>query len=320
MNKQTTLDLESSVAYQAIIAPTQDTNLIFVSNILLGSSLKYSAVQMNILFIMISNIQKFAKSNYFKISTRDFCKKTGNHNIKSEIAKEIQSLLSKPIHVPLPNKKDWLKVNFISSAEYNDKEGYVEFGVDNKIKPLITNLLKEFTAINIAELFKVRSKHSKKIGMHLSRFKSTGVWMVKVDDLKNRLGIQTQYNKIHDLKQSVVEQAQKDFKDTSLAFDVKYHKKPGSNKTQTIEFRLLSHTPLERAINDNAGDVAFKKLIELGIREVEAKQILLFVPLQEINRSIWGIKKNIAKKKFEQTPVDSGAYSWATFRNKFNIE
>lgn len=317
---QHSLPLEATPAYQAIMSPQQDTNLVFVSNILLGASFTYSAIQMNIVLAIIKSVQRLKNATGFRMSIRDFCKDTSNHNIKSEIKKEIHSLLSQPLHIPMGETgEDWLKINFISSAEYNSKEGFVEFGIDRKIMPLITNLTSEFTALNIVELFKVRSKHSKKLGMQLSRFRSTGVLRMSVEELKRKLGVSEKYAKFNDLKKGILEVAQKDFRNTSLSFDLKFHKVPGSAKIKTIEFILIDRTPLEKAITNEVHEKALKSLTDLEIRPKEARIIVLQVPLQEINRTIWGIKRNIQKIKFEGQTIEPGAYSWATFRNKYSL-
>ena len=57
----------------------------------------------------------------------------------------------------IPKEKGFLKLNWVSSVEYHEREGYISFKIDSKLHPYIFDLQERFLKYRIENILKLRS-------------------------------------------------------------------------------------------------------------------------------------------------------------------
>ena len=123
-------------------------DLIVKGNKLIESSYRLSLTEMRIVLKMASVIQKEDREfQLYRFSVQSLLSEFSMHSRDhAEIKKASLSLQSKVIQIEDPEKKTLLQIGFISSAEYFDALGIVEFNFDPKLKPYLLQLRQNFTS------------------------------------------------------------------------------------------------------------------------------------------------------------------------------
>ena len=173
-----------------------------------------------------------------------------------------------------------------------------------------------FTGLDLYHLLTFRSIYSMRIYEQLSRFnnpKSDGLWRVTLDDLREMLQLKGLYTNVSEFKSRVIERAQKDLIGSPVEFTLDYFKYPGTKKIKSISFKLKSrHIKPPVLLNDNLKD----RLQALDLREDFITLVLARIPDVDLNRGLWGIEKNLEKKRKDgDYNIQVGGYAYAALNN-----
>ena len=110
----------------------------------------------------------------------------------------------------------------------NLEEQTLTVAVNEKFKFILNELIKNFTRFDLDEFIKLNSKYSKTLYRLLKQFKTTGIFEIKLDDFREKMGCPTSYSNkyVMDLIiKPVLEELKNYFVD--LQCTVKYEKKRG---------------------------------------------------------------------------------------------
>lgn len=122
----------------------------------------------------------------------------------------LDKLLSRVIHIP--KSTGFLKIGWVSSAEYIEGTGVIQLGFDSKLKPYLLQLQKNFKSYNLRLIVQFKSAYSVRIYMLLKQYENIKTREFDVLELKEILGIKDdEYPRYADFKKRVLTQAKKEF-------------------------------------------------------------------------------------------------------------
>jgi len=148
----------------------------------------------------------------YRIAVADFARFFGLTGGSSYdlIKKAAEGLVSRTIK--FERGKNWLYINWLSSAEYREGSGYVEISFDGKLKPFLLQLQTHWKHYALENIINFKSSYSIRIFelLKVEEFKADARGYFKrsfeYDELRNTLGIdKREYPLFADVRRYVVE-------------------------------------------------------------------------------------------------------------------
>lgn len=259
-----------------------EKNLVVQSNSLIESSYTLSVSEQKIILAVVSMINpqdKDFKKYTFKIS--DFMSLAGieDKSTYKRIRDLSKGLMEKVIQIRKP--KSILYVNWFSSAEYFEGEGYVEIQISPKLKPYYLGLKEKFTQYQIKHVLQLKSFYSIRVYELLKQYEKLGERTFEVDELKVLLGISLNVYKLYtDFRKNVLLVAQKELcSKADISFTYKELKK--GKKIEKIRFSIYKNEKQETDFSPNINDTVNVTLPESILNkipyETRTKEVLKLV-------------------------------------------
>ena len=290
-----------------------DNPIAVQSNALIHARYEMTALQKKLLLMLISRIHRDDDDfKPYRIRARDFLEtaELKSTQIYSKLRKATEGLLSRVFHI----KKETgvLQITILSSAEYYEGRGIMELCFDPKLKPYLLQLQQQFTKIPLKQVMSLRSVYSIRIYEMLQQYKSTGIFIAKVDDLKYNLGLENRYKSYNLFKRNVILQAQKELASTDMAFTFEEIKQ--GRKIHRIKFRLI---PLNELVLTEDQEQMHTKLVEdFALTPRQAKKIVVKLPASEIHKTIFEVK---TAERESRIKTNVSAYAVGVFAAKYNL-
>ena len=143
--------------------------------------------------------------------------------------KRMSSKLNK-VNVTCMNIKGFAVFNLFTAFIADEEEGTLTVEVNKHFAYLFNELYKDFTRFELEEFVALQSKYSKNLYRILKQYRTTGVCIMKMDDLREKLDCPNSYNNREFVRNCVnapvVELANGYFK--NLKVDVKRKKSRGN--------------------------------------------------------------------------------------------
>ena len=284
------------------------------SNALINARYDMTAFQKKILLYIIAKIQPDDKDfqNYV-INIKDFVEEADYKSkmLYDKLRKDTKALISKVYEIEEPD--GLLQVSILAKAKYIKNKGqiYVSFAPD--LKPYLLQLKEQFTATPLRYVLNFKSVHSMRIYEMLQQFKSTGILITPIEDLKYRLSLEDKYKTYTLFKRRVVEQAQKELQHTDMAFEFMEVKK--GRKVVKLQFRIK---PANEILLSEEQERASKKLeTDLFLSPLQAKKIVIYVPNKEVLKTIFDIK---TAQREGRIKTNIAAYAYGVFKIKYQLD
>lgn len=99
------------------------------------------------------------------------------------------------------------RLRWVYMAEYRKGEGKVRLGFSPEIAPYLTMLHRRFTSYRLEEIARLRSAYAIRLFEMLAQYVDTGVFVITVDEFKQRFGIEEKYDRFSNLKARVIQPA-----------------------------------------------------------------------------------------------------------------
>lgn len=284
------------------------------SNALINARYDMTAFQKKILLYIIAKIQPDDKDfqNYV-INVKDFVE-DANYKSKmlyDKLRKDTKALISKVYEIEEPD--GLLQVSILAKAKYLKNKGQIHVSFAPDLKPYLLQLKEQFTSTPLRYLLNFKSVHSIRIYEMLQQFKSTGFFVISIDDLKYRLSLEDKYKTYTLFKRRVIEQAQKELQHSDMAFDFKEVKE--GRRVARLEFRIKpAH---EILLNEKQTQMAKKLENDLFLSPSQARKVVIFVPEKEIHKTIFDIK---AAQREGRIRTNVAAYAFGVFKQKYNLK
>lgn len=114
--------------------------------------------------------------------------------------KDLQRMCERLRHVGATIEIDsdtFTAFNLFSTFEGHKKTRTLDVQVNPRFKHILNKLSGTFTEFELAEYVKLDGKYTKLLYQHLKQFRRTGLWHVKIDDIRRELAIPDTYQNKH---------------------------------------------------------------------------------------------------------------------------
>lgn len=284
------------------------------SNALVNARYDMTAFQKKILLYIIAKIQPDDKDfQNYTINVKDFVDEAEYKSkmLYDKLRKDTKALISKVYEIEEPD--GLLQVSILAKAKYIKNKGQIQVAFAPDLKPYLLQLKEQFTATPLRYVMSFKSAYSIRIYEMLQQFKSTGYFIISIEELKHRLSLETKYKTYTLFKRRVIEQAQKELENTDMAFSFNEIKK--GRKVERLEFKVLPIS--EIVLDENQNRLVQKLQQDLMLSLHQAKQIILQVNPKEIMKTIFDIKTAQREGRVER---NLGAYSFSVFKKKHHLK
>lgn len=259
----------------------------------------------------------------YSIKVQDFGTMMGlkGNSIYQRMDETLDRLLSRVIHIP--KETGYLKIGWVSSAEYIRGKGIVQLRFDSKLKPYLLQLRKQFTRYRLFAVTQFQSAYSVRIYMLLKQYERIGEREFDLMELREMLGIdKKKYSQFKDFRKWVLNQAKKEFdrKDAQgaalcdITFELETIRE--GRRISRLKFyikRNICPEPLLLEIPEQAANSTVMLLVEYGIRDERAKHYLEQQGEDAVLRCINLYRQALSKGRVKDR---SGAYLAAMLEAK----
>lgn len=97
-----------------------------------------------------------------------------------------------------------VRMRWIYFMGYDSHSSEVYLSFSPPVLPYLQNLKERFTQVNLAELRSLRSSYAMRLWMAAMQFKSTGTFVISVDEFRRRFGVGTAFPQYGALKRRVI--------------------------------------------------------------------------------------------------------------------
>lgn len=262
--------------------------LVVKSNQLINARYSLTVAEIRLFLMMVAQVEK---DDYdfkpYRIRIQDYAKAVGTSSKShyKEIKEAAQNLISRIADLP-KDDGGWLKVAFLSSAEYFKGEGMLELCFDPKLKPYLLELKSRFTAYDIRNVLTLQSSYSIRIYELLKQFEKIGERTFRVEDLKGILGIkETQYKRYNDFKRFVIQQAYQDLRQhTDISFEFEELKE--GRKIASIRFIIQKQLRAFGEVEIAPDQGLVGQLKEMGLTQKQAERFVKELSREHILQAI----------------------------------
>ncbi len=220
----------------------------------------------------------------YNIKVQDFGVMMGltGHSLYQRMDETLDRLMSRVIHIP--KETGYLKIGWVSSAEYIKGKGIVQLRFDAKLKPYLLQLREQFTRYRLFVVTQFQSAYSVRIYMLLKQYERIGEREFGLEEFREMLGIEKKkYAQFKDFRKWVLNQAKKEFdrRDENgaalcdITFDlVTIREGRRISRLKFIIKRNQYQETLLLDVQDSPLSPAVLLLVDYGIREAVAKRFV----------------------------------------------
>lgn len=131
-----------------------------------------------------------------------------------------ENLISKTLIIKKENSE--LITSWLSSMEYLENEGIIELEFSKKLIPYLLQLKERFTRYELKNILNLKNKHSIRIYELMKQYENIGKREFELEEFKNLLMLEGQYERIYDLDRFVLNVALdeiNEFTDINIGFE-----------------------------------------------------------------------------------------------------
>ncbi len=251
----------------------KENKLIYQHNVITSGRYDYSAVMMDILFMVLSSLE-VGKLDY-NIHVADIEAITGRKWNLKHLREATESIGSRMFEVETKEKisQIWL----FSNVDYILGTGSFTVGLNPKATPYFFELKNNFTAMQLKSVLNCSSKYAKRLYGIACQWRSVGSKRFEIEELKKMLGLidkkgNEQYEKVSQFKERVLDLAKTQINEnTDIEIDFELKKRGRSFHWVTLHIDSRKFKQLE--INfDHSVDVQkfAAKLTAYGLTQDQA--------------------------------------------------
>jgi plasmid replication initiation protein len=201
----------------------------------------------------VQKIDKFGVEIEF--NAKELADLTGiSPNSIRKIEEATDKLESTKIRIKSANSNEWLSFNILAQSSY--RKGKLTIVLPPAMRPFLMELKKLFTTYHIENIKPLRSEYSIRLYEMMCQFKSTGIFKIKVDELRERLGCKDKYPRFNNFRTYVLDQAKRDLKaNCDIYFEYRIE------KIGTVAYMIIFKIFRQQILKDS-------KLTEEDYREI----------------------------------------------------
>lgn len=187
-------------------------------------------------------------------------------HIYEEIKEVAHKLTKKTLFIEDKSKKRWIEYPLFSVMRYED--GTLCAGFNDKIKPFLLKLRREFTKFQLKEFKPFKSKYSIRMYQLLKQYTLLRERTFDIKDLKLKLGIgEGELKQFVEFRRSVLNRAQRELENTRMAFEYE----PIKRGRRFVKIRFILKNCHE-ALNENEMNYKYNQMEDVVERPSEPKE------------------------------------------------
>ena len=262
-----------------------NNSLVTHSNQLTEARYSLTLGEQKVVLFLISMISpQDTELRDYNIKVQDFGVMMGltGHSLYQRMDETLDRLMSRVIHIP--KETGYLKIGWVSSAEYMKGKGVVQLRFDAKLKPYLLQLREQFTRYRLFVVTQFQSAYSVRIYMLLKQYERIGEREFGLEEFREMLGIEKKkYAQFKDFRKWVLNQAKKEFdrRDENgaalcdITFDlVTIREGRRISRLKFIIRRNQCQETLLLDVQEAPLSSAVLTLVDYGIREAAAKRFV----------------------------------------------
>lgn len=197
-------------------------NLVVKSNDLIQAKYELSLNEQKIILYSISKLDRNKPDmNILSINIGDFINLLGTTKDRyKEIRTTTNDLRKKELVINTGNGE--IITSWLSSIEYIKNKGIIELEFSKKLVPYLLQLKEKFTRYQIKNILYLSNKHSIRIYELLKQYEPIGKRTFTVDELKEILMLEEQYQRFYDFERYVLKPTMEeinDYTDIKISYD-----------------------------------------------------------------------------------------------------
>ena len=217
---------------------------VLKANKLLEARYKLAVQEKRILLDMISKIQKDDDDFcVYRFDTKYLAELTGIKldGLYSELKLITKRMLKKTLEIQEP--EGLLQVNWLTSAKYNDKKGYVELAFSVELRPYLLGLSQLYKSYKLKNVIHLNSFYSIRIYELLKQYESTKQKSrtFKIDDFRAILKIPAGY-KYSNIKSLIIKAQEELAEKTDILFT--FTEKKRKQRVDSITFYIENNNEI----------------------------------------------------------------------------
>lgn len=183
-------------------------SLVRQHNLLIEARGKMTLLEQKILRAIVAEIKPTDKDfAEYQLDVKSFKELAGlkRENLYEQIKGAAKRLLSRIIEVEELDSKGGTKywaTTFIISPEYHN--GVLRVSIDPKLKPYLLELGKNYTRYQLKNVMRMKSTYSLRLYELLKQHEFKGQRKFSLDELKEYLGVESDYERFYDLEKRVL--------------------------------------------------------------------------------------------------------------------
>jgi len=143
------------------------------------------------------------------------------------------NLFERKIKMVINGEVDELR--WVYRAKYADGQGYIKLSFSPDIKPYLSQLKSHFTSYRLTEVKSFKSGHAIRLYELLMQFKESGWYVENLHRLKEKFGVENNYDRWVDFKKNVIDIAVKEI-NLNTNYQVKYDAVRRGRKINQVKF------------------------------------------------------------------------------------
>ena len=311
----------------AEIQELRDANItLWQSNFITSSRYEMSALEKNIMYMVMSQLKKNDPSDMkYIVSAMELMQSTGKDILYADLKKASAKLITRILE-GVNEDGNLVQTSFIASATYITGKGLIEIEISNAIRPHYIELKEKFTTFQLDIALSLKSIYSKRLYEILSMYKNfkEKKFTISVKELKMKLALisskgEDKYEAFRNFKIAVLDPAEREINgDSDIYFTYKAleGKKYGKGRKpiDLLEFNVMYKERKDVEIGyDEANKPIYDRLInDFGLRKDQASEVIRNYSKIEINKQLYDI--HIAKMNNKVGNI--GAYTATIFKVK----
>ena len=264
----------------------------------------------------------------FRIPVKEFAEFVGidkNKNIYSQMANITRRLLDrKSFEIEDKDSGRLLQVNWLASADYHLRDGFVDIEISRKLKPYLLNLKQEFTSLQLRYAVALSSFYAIRLYELLKQYESIGFRKCTIDELREYFGIcEGKYKFYKDLRTYTVDIAIREINEKTDIL-VSYEEKKDGRRVGSLLFTIRRKTAAEDAGAEAppaAGERVqlVGRLAALGMSEAEAARMLDTYQTEDPERVPWHLDELARLEKAGGGKIRKTPLAWMRWAVKEDL-
>jgi plasmid replication initiation protein len=246
--------------------PNQNS-LIVKDNVLIPQLAKFELSELRFLAYCLAHYNsKENKNRQIVVRVADLCEFFPMHESSAYrvIKQVILSLAKKPAEFQI-EKKIYL-YHWFSGLEYGTDTGEFTFRISAEMEPYLLGLAGNFTKWRLGDVYQFKAASTWKLYENMAQWKTTGKWVVKLDELRLRLGVAGQYPRWNSLQQRIIAPSVKEINAVSdLRVDYSQEKK--GRRVIGLVFLIDKRVDDNVITIENPKQTVYKQLLDCQINE-----------------------------------------------------